>query len=77
MDSYNFLLKVKLSKVIEEIETKLPIKPFTQEFIAIKDLRKNKRMYVFADTQKTLALGAFILFLVLLISEVVPIFLSK
>jgi hypothetical protein len=77
VDSYNFLLKVKLSKVIEEIETQLPVKPYTQEFIAIKDLRKNKRMFVFADTQKTLALGSFLLFFVLLINEIIPMFFIK
>lgn len=76
VDSYNFLLKVKLSKVVEEIEKKLPIQPYTQEFIAIKDLRKNKRMFLFADMQKTLALLVFLLFFVLIINEVVSILLG-
>jgi len=72
MDSYNFLIKVKLSKVIEDIETHLPTKPYTQEFMAIKDLRKNKRMFLFADMQKTLAVGALLLFFVLFVNELVP-----
>ena len=74
MDSYNFLIKVKLSKVIEEIEKTLPTQPYTQEFIAIKDLRKNKRMFLFADMQKTLALAALLLFFVLFFNELVPMF---
>jgi len=76
MDSYNFLIKVKLSNVIEEIEKNLPSKPYTQEFIAIKDLRKNKRMFLFADMQKTLAVSALLLFFVLFSNELVPLFIK-
>lgn len=77
MDSYNFLIKVKLGKVIEEIEKNLPSRPYTQEFLAIKDLRKNKRMFLFADMQKTLAIFAFLIFLILFVNEVIPIFFIK
>ena len=77
VDSYNFLIKVKLAKVIEEIEKKLPIQPYTEEFLAIKDLRKNKRMFLFADMQKTLATLALLLFLVLFIYTAVPLFFIK
>ncbi len=77
MDAYNFLIKVKLGKVIEEIEKKLPSQPYTQEFLAISDLRKNKRMFLFADMQKTLAIFAFLTFLILFVNEVIPIFIIK
>lgn len=70
VDSYNYLIKVKLSKVIEDIETKLPIQPYTQEFSIIKDLRKKRREFLFADIQKLLAGLAFILFFVLCSYEV-------
>lgn len=73
MDSYNFLIKIKLSKVIEEIEKHLPTQPYTNEFVAINDLRKNKRMFLFSDMQKTLAVFALLMFLILLISEVGPV----
>lgn len=76
MDAYNLLIKVKLSKVLEELEKQLPMQPYAQEFIAIKDLRKNKRMFLFADMQKTMALAAFLLFFVLLINEIVPFFIK-
>lgn len=77
MDSYNFLIRVKLSKVIEEIEKKLPIKPYTDEFIAIKDFKKNKRMFMFSDIQKTLAILAFLVFFVLFANELIPLFYMK
>lgn len=73
VDSYNFILKVKLSKVVEEIEKKLPFQPYTQEFLAIKELRKNKKAFVFADIQKLLATFVMLLFFVLAISEIVAL----
>ena len=76
VDSYNLLLKVKLSKVVEEIEKKLPVQPYTQEFIAIKDLRQNKRMFLFADMQKSLSTLIFLLFFVLIINEAVTLLLG-
>lgn len=76
MDAYNFLIKVKLGKVIEEIEKHLPTQPYTQEFVAIKDLRKNKRMFLFADMQKTLAVFALLLFFVLFVNELVPLIIK-
>ena len=69
VDSYNFLIKVKLGKVIEEIEKSLPIKPYTDEFSAIKELRKNKKEFLFADIQKALATAALLLFFVLAANE--------
>jgi len=76
IDSYNFLLKVKLSKVVEEIEKSLPVQPYTKEFMAIKDLRQNKRIFLFADMQKALSTLIFLLFFVLIINEVVTVLLG-
>ncbi len=76
VDSYNFLIKVKLSKVIEEIEKKLPIQPYTQEFLAIKDFRKNKREFLFADIQKSLAVLLLLLFFILFSYELLSIILT-
>lgn len=76
VDSYNFLIKVKLSKVIEEIEKKLPIQPYTEEFLAIKDFRKNKREFLFADIQKALTVILLLLFFLLFIYEVLGILLT-
>lgn len=70
VDSYNFLIKVKLSSVLQEIEKNLPVKPYTEEFAAITELRKRKREFLFADIQKALATLALLIFLVLFINEV-------
>lgn len=77
IDSYNFLIKVKLGKVIEDLETHLQIKPYTQEFIAIKDLRKNKRMFLFADMQKTFVVCAMLVYFVLFVNELIPMIYVK
>lgn len=77
MDSYNLIIRVKLRNVIEEIEKSLPTKPYTQEFLSIKDLRKNKRMFLFGDIQKFLAILSFILFFVLLANEVITLIFIK
>lgn len=76
VDAYNFLLKVKLSKVIQEIEKQLPIQPFAQEFAAIQDLGKNKREFLFADIQKAMATLALLLFFFLFSYEVLTILLG-
>lgn len=72
MDAYNMLIKVKLSKVLEEIEKSLPVKPYANEFEAVTDLRKNRKMFLFSDMQKIFAIVAFLLFLVLFINELAP-----
>lgn len=71
VDAYNFLIKVKLSKVMEDLEKKLPVQPYTQEFEAITDLRKTKREFLFADIQKALATLSLLLFFVLLANEII------
>lgn len=71
MDSYNLLIKVKLSNVLEQIEKQLPIQPYTQEFSVVKDLRKNKREFLFSDMQKAFAILALLLFFVLFVNELV------
>ena len=70
VDSYNFLIKVKLSKVLEELEKKLPVQPYTQEFAAILDLRKSKREFLFADVQKIFTVLTFLVFFVLFLYEI-------
>lgn len=69
MDSYSFLIKVKLHNVIEEIEKSLPVQPYTKEFAAIKEEKKNKKMFLFADIQKIFAVFALLTFLILFVNE--------
>lgn len=73
MDSYNFLIKIKFSKVIEEIEKSLPVQPFGSEYAAIQDFRKNKKIFMFSDMQKILATLSLLLFFVLFINESTPL----
>lgn len=75
VDSYNFLIKIKFSKVLDEIEKKLPVKPYTDEYEAIRDFKKNKREFLFADTQKILAIFVFLMFFFLFIHELLAIIL--
>ena len=73
VDSYNFLIKVKLARVLEELEKKLPVQPYLMEIEAITDIRKNKREFLFADMQKVLATAVLLMFLVLFINEIMAL----
>ncbi len=76
IDSYNFLIKIKLSKVLEQLEKRLPAQPYGLEFSAINDYKKNKREFLFADIQKGLSIAILLLFLVLFINEVLVAILT-
>jgi hypothetical protein len=76
VDSYNFLIKIKFSKVLDEIEKQLPVKPYTDEFEAIRNYKKNKREFLFADIQKALAIFVFLMFFVLFVHEFLKIVLG-
>lgn len=76
MDAYNMLIKIKFSRVLEEIEKKLPVQPYGNEYKGIQDFRENKNMFLFSDMQKTFAVVVFIMFFVSLIDTLVPIFVK-
>lgn len=71
VDSYNFLIKVKLAEVLEKIEEQLPVKPNKMEIEAINAIRKRKREFLFADVQKGLVTLVFLLYFVLFTYEIV------
>lgn len=75
VDSYNTLIKVKFSNVLDRIEEKLPIKPFTDEFQGIDEC-KNKRIFMFSDIQKLIAAGSALFFFAVCVSELAPIVMS-
>ena len=58
-----FRSKIKYSKVLEYLETKLPERPFNREFEEFKEAKKQKKAMVFADFQKSLTALLFIAFL--------------
>lgn len=72
MDSYNCLIKIKFSKVLEEMEKELPFQPYAMEFKALKDFRNNKKGFIFSDIQKVFAIFSFLAFFVMLMIEIIP-----
>ena len=72
VDSYNTLIKVKYANVIEKIEEKFPVKPFTDEYKGIEEFRNNK-VFMFSDIQKLIAAVAALFFFAVCVSEITPI----
>lgn len=72
MDAYNCLIKIKFSKVLEEMEKSLPFQPYAMEYKALRDFRDNKKSFVFNDIQKVFAVFCFLAFFVTLMIEVIP-----
>ena len=72
VDSYNTLIKIKFANVLEAIEEKLPVKPFTDEFKGIEEFR-NKRIFMFSDIQKIISVFGALFFFAVFVSEVSPI----
>ncbi len=62
LDSYQVLIKIKYSKVLEAIEDKLPAKPCQDEFKATQELKKKKHQIIFADLQKGFAFMILLIF---------------
>ena len=71
VDSYNTLIKIKYANVIEKIEEKLPIKPFTDEYKGIEEFR-NKKIFMFSDIQKIIAVIGALFFFAVFVSEFSP-----
>ena len=71
VDSYNTLIKIKYANVLEIIEEKLPIKPFTEEYKGIEEFR-NKKVFMFSDIQKIIAVVGALFFFAVFVSEFSP-----
>lgn len=72
VDSYNTLIKIKFANVIEKIEEKLPVKPFTEEYKGIEEFR-DKKVFMFSDIQKIIAAFSALFFFAVFVSEISPI----
>ena len=72
VDSYNTLIKIKFANVLEVIEEKLPVRPFTEEYKGIQEFRENK-VFVFSDIQKLVAVIGALFFFAIFVSETTPI----
>ena len=75
VDSYNTLIKIKYANVIEKIEEKFPVKPFTDEYKGIEEFRNNK-VFMFSDIQKLIAVVAALFFFAVFISEITPLVMT-
>ena len=56
IDSYQLLIKIKYSKVLEYLETKLPEQPYKKEYQDYVQIKQKNNLIVFGDFQKILAL---------------------
>lgn len=74
-DNYSQLIKIKLGKVLEEIEKELPVKPYTIEHAAISEYKKNKKFYSYDNLQNFLAFAVALVFTLLFFSQVMPFFM--
>ncbi len=72
VDSYNTLIKIKFANVLEVLEEKLPVKPFTEEYKGIEEFR-NKKVFVFSDIQKIIAVVGALFFFAVFVSEFSPL----
>ena len=75
IDAYNLLIKIKISKALEEIEKQLPVQPYTMEFAAIKNSKRKRQRFYFADIQKVFAVISLLLFISLMFSTLIPAFI--
>ena len=75
VDSYNTLIKIKYGDVIEKIEEKLPIRPFADEYKSIEEY-KNKKIFMFSDIQKLIAIASALFFFAVFVSELTPVCVS-
>lgn len=73
VDAYNILIKIKFANVIEKMEEALPLKPFTEERKGIEEF-KNKKIFMFSDIQKIIAIMGALFFFIIFVSEVTPMF---
>ena len=74
VDSYNTLIKIKYTNVLEKIEENLPVAPFTDEFKGVEEYRE-KRVFVFSDIQKIVAVCGALFFFAVFVSEASPLVL--
>ena len=72
VDSYNTLIKIKFGNVLEVLEEKLPVKPFTEEYKGIEEFRNNK-VFMFSDIQKIIAVAGALFFFAVFVSEASPL----
>ena len=71
---YDYIMKVKFTKVIDTLEKELPVQVHSIEKIGFEEVKKSKKKFYFSnisysDIQRLMAFGTFVLFLALVILE--------
>ena len=72
VDTYTTLTSIKIQSVIEKMEEQMPFQCHLAEKAEIDRLRKEKKIFLFSDVQKLLALIVFLPFMVVFCSYAVP-----
>ena len=72
VDAYNTLIKIKFANVLEVLEEKLPVRPFTDEYKGIEEFR-NKKVFMFSDIQKLISIIGALFFFAVFVSEFSPL----
>ena len=73
-DNYSQLIKIKLAKVLEEMEKELPLKPYTIEHEAITEYKNRKRFYSYEQLQNFMAFTVALIFTIIFFSKIMPFF---
>ena len=68
IDSYQLLIKIKYSNVLEYLETKLPEQPNHKEYVDYLQIKKNTNAIVFGDIHKYLALTIMLIHIIIILT---------
>lgn len=69
-DGYSYLIKIKLSNVIEAIEKQLPMQIYSLEYESIKKRNEETKAVAFTDVQKIIAIASCCLFFAAFVFEI-------
>lgn len=75
VDTYNTIIKIKFANVIKKLEDNFPVKPSQEEYKGIEEF-KSKKIFMFSDIQKIIAVVGAIFFFAIFVSEVTPFAIS-
>jgi len=72
VDTYEIFNLIKIKNVIDKLEAEMPFKCHYMEKEALDELKAKRKAFVFSDIQKIIAIGVFIIFMVLFLHDAVP-----
>ena len=75
VDSYQTLIKVKYSRVLERIEDRLPAKPCQDEYMATQEIKKDRKTMIFTDLQRGFVFMVLLIFVTIFVASVAKSFM--